>query len=140
MSETAETLVRRIRLGVRAASTIPTPIDPTLSNQGEAADAYATGQAIAGVLNGVTVNGKQAVNKAFLVYAGEILMSSTDGAQTVAQAIEAAGDKDADEIMYDPENLVTVKGALDDINESLESEISTEEIDEIFEAVFGGDE
>ena len=59
MSEpTAESLVRRIRVGVRTSSVIPTPIDPTLSHQGEAADAYATGQAIAGVIGNLRVNGK----------------------------------------------------------------------------------
>ena len=141
MSEsTAESLVRRVRLGVRAASTIPTPIDPTLTIQGEAADAKATGDAIAAVFNGVTVNGQSATGKAFIVYAGQIYMSSAEGAQTVAAAIEAAGDKDASEILYDPENLVTVAAALDDINDALESELSETQIDDIFDSVFGGDE
>ena len=125
---------------VRSASVIPIPIDPTLTHQGEAADAYATGQAIANVWDGATVNGKAPVNKAFTVYATEMLMSSEQGAQNVAQAIENANGRTANDIMYDAENLTTVAGAIDGIKSDMGGEISEAEIDEIFEEVFGGDE
>ena len=140
LTRTPEELVEEVRLTVDDANVIPTPIDPTLSIEGEAADAKATGDAIAGMLDGMKVNGKSAVNKAFTVYAGEILMSGESGAQTVAEAIQGAGDKDADDIMYDSTNLVTVKAALDDINTALESELSEADIDAIFDEVFGGDD
>ena len=132
-------LVRRVSFRLRSASVIPTPIDPTLSHQGESADAYATGQAIAGVLDGVKVNGKTASNKEFTVYAGDIMMSSESGALTIAEAVEEAGDKDANDIMYDSTNLVTIKDALDDIYDTLDSELDTEDIDTIFASVFGGE-
>lgn len=125
---------------VRSASVIPIPIDPTLTHQGEAADAYATGQAIANVWDGATVNGKAPVNKAFTVYATEMLMSNEQGAQNVAQAIENANGRTANDIMYDAQNLTTVKGAIDGIKSDMDGEISEAEIDEIFEEVFGGDE
>lgn len=133
-------LVENVTYEVEAAEVIPTPIDPTLSIAGEAADAKATGDAIAAVFNGATVNGKAAVNKAFTVYSTDVRMTGETGAPTVAEAIEAMGDKTADDIVYDPDNLQTVKGALDSINEALETEITTEEIDEIFEDVYGGNE
>lgn len=124
----------------RSASVIPIPIDPTLTHQGEAADAYATGQAIANVWDGATVNGKAPVNKAFTVYATEMLMSNEQGAQNVAQAIENANGRTANDIMYDAQNLTTVKGAIDGIKSDMDGEISEAEIDEIFDEVFGGDE
>lgn len=135
-----EDLVETMTLTVDDATVIPTPIDPTLSNAGEAADAKATGDAIAAVLNGATVNGNSPTGKAFMVYAGDIPMSNAAGAQTVAQAIESAADKDATDIMYDAENLVTVKDAIDDLKDSIDSELTTAEIDDILDEVFGGDE
>lgn len=140
VNPTPEDLVEQITLTVEDATVIPSPIDPTLSNEGEAADAAATGAAIAAVLTGATVNGKSPTGKAFTIYAGDIAMSSSAGAQTVAEAIASAADKDAADIMYDTENLVTVKGAIDAINTALESELTTEEIDGIFDEVFEGDE
>lgn len=141
MSEpTAESLVRRIRVGVRTSSVIPTPIDPTLSNQGEAADAYATGQAIAGVIGNLRVNGKGPTNNAITVLAGDIPMSSEAGAASIADAIEDLQNKNAANIMYDTEENVTIKAALDGIYETLDSEMTEPEIDTIFEEVFGGDE
>lgn len=137
---TPEELVEEIDYDVEDAEVIPTPIDPTLSIEGEAADAKATGDAIAGVLNGVTINEKTAVNKAFTLYANDIKMSDDEGANTISEAIESIGDKDASEIMYDSEELVTVKDALDVINSTLDSELSEAEIDDIFDEVFGGEE
>lgn len=125
---------------VRSADVIPIPIDPTLTHQGEAADAYATGQAIANMWNGATVNGKAPVNKAFTVYATEMLMNNQQGAQTVDQAIEAASGRTASDIMYDAENMITTKAAIDQIKTDIDSEITETEIDEIFDLVFGGDE
>lgn len=140
LNQTPEELVEEINYSVESANVIPTPIDPTLTHQGESADAYATGQAIANVFNGMTVNGKSATGKAFVVYAGDIYISSEQGAQTVAQVLENTGDRDASQIMYDSEELITVKDALDDIYEMIDSELSEEEIDDIFDEVFGGGE
>lgn len=140
INQTPEELTEEISYEVEDANVIPTPIDPTLTHQGESADAYATGQAIANVFNGATVNNKQAVNKAFTIYADDILVSDEQGAQTIAQALENVSDKDASQIMYDSTELVSVKDALDGIYTDLDSELTEEEIDDIFEEVFGGEE
>ena len=140
VNPTPEELVEEIRLTVSDATVIPTPIDPTLSNQGEAADAKATGDAIAGVIGNLRVNTKAPVNNAITLYASDIPMSDAEGAQTVAAAIESAADKDASEIMYNATSLISVKDALDTINATLDAELSDEEIDAIFDEVFGGDE
>lgn len=140
VNATPEQLIKRVSIGVRSSSVIPMPIDPTLSNEGEAADAKATGDAIAAVIGELRVNEKAPVNKKITLYATDIVMSSEEGAQTIAEAVEAAGDKDAADIMYDAENLVTVADALDAINTTLDSELTEEQIDEIFEDVFGEDE
>ena len=141
MSEpTAESLVRRIRVGVRTSNVIPTPIDPTLSNQGEAADAYATAQAIAGVIGNLRVNGKGPTNNAITVLAGDVPMSAEAGATSVADAIDNLQNKNAANILYDTDNNVSIKAALDDIYDTLDTEMSETEIDDVFDAVFGGDE
>ena len=141
MSEpTADSLVRRVRVGVRVANVIPTPIDPTLSNQGEAADAYATGQAIAGVIGNLRVNGKGPTNNAITVLAGDVPMSAEAGATSVADAIDNLQNKNAANILYDTENNVSIKAALDNIYETLDSEMTESEIDDVFDDVFGGEE
>ena len=140
ITPTPEELVEEISLEVEDASVIPVPIDPTLSIQGEAADAKATGDAIDAVFSGAKVNDKSFSNKAVTIYAGDIKMSSEEGASTILEAVEGASGRDASEIMYDSDQLITVKGALDDIYTVLDSELSEDEIDEIFEEVFEGSE
>ena len=140
LTPTPEEMVEEITLTVDDANVIPTPVDPTLSHEGEAADAKATGDAIAGVFEGATVNGKQATGKAFVVYGSDIVMSSAAGAPTVAAAIESAAGRTAADIMYDAQNLVTIKDEIDGIKNDIDTEITQEEIDEIFEDVFGGGE
>lgn len=139
MSESPIELVRTIDYEVQDASVIPTPIDPTLSIEGDAADAKATGDAIAGVIGNLRVNTKAPVNNVVTLYGSDIAVTGDEGAQTIAEAIEAAGDKAADDIMYDSENMVTVADALDAINEAIDSELSAAEIDDIFDEVFGGE-
>lgn len=142
MSETTNpsALVEQVSMTVEDASVIPAPVDPTLSHEGEAADAKATGDAIAGVLDGLKVNNKTPVGKEFTVYGSDIALTDDAGAQTVAEAVQSLAEQDADDIMYDATNLVTVADALDAINTALESELSTGAIDAIFDAVFGGDD
>jgi len=155
LTPTPEELVRTVHFNIERAtptvsfhasraSVIPVPIDPTLSIQGEAADAKATGDAIAGVTDSLRVNGKAAVSdgglKKITVYATEMLMSDAAGAQNVAQAIESAADRTANDILYDSVNLVTVKAAIDGIKTEIDTELTEEEIDEIFAEVFEEEE
>ena len=136
VNNTPEELVEDIAVEVEEAQEIPSPIDPTLTHPNEAADAFAVGQAIAAVLTKLILNGKTAVANAITLYAADILMSASQGAQTVAQAIEAAGNKGANDVMYDPENLVSVKDALDAIDTAMGTDLTETEIDEIWDEVF----
>ena len=140
ITPTPEELVEEISYTVDDATVIPSPIDPTLSHEGEAADAKATGDAIAAVFTGATVNGKAAVGKAFTIYGSDIALTYATGSPTIAAALESVGDKDASQIMYDAQNLVTIKDEIDGIKTDIDTEITTDEIDAIFEEVFGGDE
>lgn len=137
-----ETLVEEVTDDVDDSEVVPYPIDPTLTIQGEAADAKATGDAIAAVLNGVTINGKSATNKAFTVLAGDINMSSDQGAQTVAQAIQDAAGKKANDIVYETIDGTnkTIKQVVDGIRDGLDEDYNEEEIADLFDEVFGGDE
>lgn len=143
MSETTPTpeeLIEEISFEIQDANVIPTPIDPTLSIEGEAADAKATGDAIAEVFTGAAVNGKSFTNKQLTLYGNEIYVSNAAGAQTIAQAIESAGDKDASGIMYDSTTMTTVKAAIDGIKEEIDTELTEDAIDAILAEVFGGEE
>lgn len=140
LTPTPEELVEEVSFTVDDATVIPVPIDPTLTHEGEAADAKATGDAIAGVIGNLRINTKAPENNAVTLYAGDIKMSNIEGAQTIVEAVEAIGAKNASSIMYDAENLVTVKDALDGINTTLDSELTTEQIDTIFDNVFGGED
>ena len=117
-------------------------IDASLTTSGNAADAKATGdaiealaqateQAIGAVAPALVVNEKHFVEMEMTLYGSDIAVTNAEGAHTVSEAIAALQEKNASAIIY--EDNVTIKQAMD-------SEISTAEIDEIFENVFGGGE
>ena len=87
---TAEELIRNVTFTLQRHNTVPMPIDPTLSHEGEAADAKATGEAVAAAVDALSINGKSPVNKAVTLYGSDITMDNQQGSPTVAQAIEAA--------------------------------------------------
>ena len=145
MSEpTANDLVRRVGFTVRSASVIPMPIDPSLTNEGEAADAKATGEAIAAVLDREKVNDKTTTvsgnYKVVVLYASDIKVSDAEGAQTIAEALAASASSTASTIMYDTTNLVTIKDAIDGIKDEIDTELTEDEIDAIIDEVFGEDD
>ena len=163
MSElNTEELAENIAYTVDDAEVIPTPIDPTLSNAGEAADAKATGDAIAAVLNNVSVNGKAATAGAVTIYASDILMSSAQGAQDIAEMMQDVGGrtasdiiyadndtihdvvesidaKTAEDILFDPDETDTISDVVGSVTTALEAGISNDDIDDIFDAVFEED-
>lgn len=124
MSEVSEQpmdLTEEVEYIVEDAEVIATPIDPTLSNSGEAAEAKAVGDAIAELTeevadlgDRVSVNGVSAVSGAITVYGTDIPVTDDDGAQTVTEAIQTVTAMDATDIPYDSGNTIAEKiNALD---------------------------
>ena len=100
----SENLNEQVEVTVSDADVITVPIDDTLSNSGEAADAKAVGDALAlkadktELQAAITVNGQSADNQgAIIVTANETKMSSGD-ATTVKAKIEAVDAKTAADI------------------------------------------
>lgn len=138
---TPQELVEEVHYNVQDAEVIPPSIDPTLTIPGASADAYATGQAILHAIDGVQINGKTMTNKAVNLYAGDIPMSSEQGASTVAQELESLSDRTADDIIYDSENMISTKEAIDGVKDMIGEDFTQEEVDAILAEVFEeGDE
>lgn len=100
----SENLNEMVRVLVQDSSVITVPIDNTLSNSGEAADAKAVGDALdlkadkSELQTAVTVNGQSAdAQGKILVTANDTKMSSSDNT-TVKAAIEAVDAKSAADI------------------------------------------
>ena len=101
------------------ASVITVPIDDTLSNSGEAADAKAVGDALAlkadksEIQTSITVNGQSAdAQGSIIVTAADTQISDTDQT-TVKAAIEAVDGKTAEDIPVSSSSSQTIKQALD---------------------------
>ena len=105
---------------VDVATVITVPIDDTLSNSGEAADAKAVGDALAlkadrsELQNAISVDGQTADNQGLILLYGEhINMSSTDSTK-VSAAIEAAAARTGADIPLDSSTgAPTVKAAIE---------------------------
>lgn len=100
------------------ATVITVPIDDTLSNQGEAADAKAVGDALAlkadrsELQTAITVNGQSADNQgSIIVHAGDITMGSSD-ATTVASRIGALETKTGAAIAVSTTDATTIAAKL----------------------------
>lgn len=162
MSElTPEELVEEINYDVEDADVIPIPVDPTLTHEGEAADAKATGDAIRALGGAITVNGKQAVAGVITVYGTDIKIDGATGAQTVTASIQEVAGRDAtgfpfetstpavsikdkinsvdsktaDDILIESDSSDTIGNAID----ILEAGLTAEEISDIYSEVFGGE-
>lgn len=123
MSENTENtndLNDEVEVEVEDAQVITVPIDATLSNSGEAADAAAVGAALAEKANRselqtqVKVNGQTADNQGLIILlASHIPVSDAQNAQTVAQVLTALGMRTGADIKIDEsQNAETIKEAL----------------------------
>lgn len=129
INATPEELVEEVELEVDDAEGIPFPIDPTLSNPGEAADAKATGDAIRAITSSVTVNGKSADQTGNIsLLAADIPVSDEVGAQKISEVLEDLQERDANDIMFTVGK--TIKQAVDEIDRT---PITEQEIDEMME-------
>ena len=108
------------------ASVITVPIDDTLSNSGEAADAKAVGDALSlkadksELATAIDVNGQSADNQGhILVYGNHIPMSSAAGAPSVKAEIETIQAWDADDIPVDKsdQSSPSIQEMLEDLDE-----------------------
>lgn len=95
------------------------PVDDTLTRTGYAADAKATGDALAGVnrgmdaaIAGLTLDGKAPDDGNFVLYGVDVPVSGTDE-RTVSAAIQAAGARTAADIEYD--EIQTVEDKIGEI-------------------------
>lgn len=136
-TENPEELIEEVNYEVEDAEVIPTPIDPTLTIPGEAADAKAVGDAIAGIGATIKINDKSGTASGgitnYTVYAGDIKMSSDEGAQDISQAFESIQDRTAEEITYKSTDTATIAEVTDEIITAIEEGATDEEIDAIFE-------
>ena len=137
---TAEQLVRNVTFTLQRATVIPVPVDPTLQNEGEAADAAATGAAIREIAAVKKVNG-QTPNSAgeVSVNATQIPMSGDEGAQTISEAILSAQEQTAETILYEAGGSATTKETVDEIIDACTDGVSDADIDGIFDG-WGEDE
>ena len=132
---TAEQLVRNVTFSLQRSSVIPMPIDPTLSNEGEAADAKATGEAIAAIVAVKKVLGQipDETGDVKTLNATMIPMTSEEGAQTISEAILGVQAQTADTILYVAGETDTVKSVVDGIITACTDGCTDDEIDAIFE-------
>lgn len=134
INPTPEELVENIDMEVEDNTVVPMPIDPTLSNEGEAADAKATGDAIAAIAAVKKVLGQSPDGTGNVtINATQIPMSSEAGAQTISEAVLAVQAQTADTIYYVAGETDTVKSVVDGIITACTDGCTDEEIDEIFE-------
>ena len=131
---TAEDLVKNVRFTLQRSNTVPMPIDPTLSNEGEAADAKATGDAIAAIAAVRNVNGETPDSAGnVIINATEIPMSDVPGAQTISEAMVAAQAQTGHTIKYETGGDETIKTVVDEVITAITDGCTQEEINELFE-------
>lgn len=138
MSEVTESLNdqlnRTVRFTLSRDNVIPFPIDPTLSIEGEAADAKAVGDAIANISSVKKVN-NQSPNASgeITVNATQIPMSNEAGAQSIAEAMNAAQGATGETIKRTSETEETIEEGMANIEDAITNGCTDEEIDALFE-------
>ena len=126
----SENLNEQVNVTVDDATVVTVPIDETLSNSGEAADAKAVGDALAlkadaSSVVAITVNGQTADNQGHIIVdASEIEMSSSDSTK-VKDAVEAAaGRTGADIPMTSAAGAKKIKAAIEDVDAKTAADIT----------------
>ena len=110
---------------VEDATVITVPIDDTLTQSGEAADAKAVGDALAlkadlSQITEISVNGETPDEQgAILLDASDIPMTEEAGADSVYDAIEAAAGRTADDIAMSSEDDTTIAEAIAGIDDEV---------------------
>ena len=126
LNENQEDLNEQIEDEVDEATVITVPIDDTLSNSGEAADAKAVGDALelkadkSELATAITIDGQTADDQGvILLYGTHIPISGDEEANTVKQEIDAIKAWDANDIVVDKSATpaVTVQEKLEDLDE-----------------------
>ena len=98
MSETNENLNQGFTMTMESTDVITVPIDSTLTQEGEAADAKAVGDALAlkadaSSVNTIDVNGEAADNQGHIILTGEHIPMSGSDETTLKSAIETASNR-----------------------------------------------
>jgi hypothetical protein len=126
----SENLNEQVNVTVDDATVVTVPIDETLSNSGEAADAKAVGDALAlkadaSSVVAITVNGQTADNQGHIIVdASEIDMSASDSTK-VKDAVEAAaGRTGADIPMTSAAGAKKIKAAIEDVDAKTAADIT----------------
>lgn len=105
------------------AEVITVPIDDTLSNSGEAADAKAVGDALAGKADlsdiaNIKVNAQAADNQGQILLSGEDVPVSDEDTRTIAVAIGAAEGRTAADIQMSSSDSTTISAKIEAVEES----------------------
>lgn len=131
---TPEQLLKNVTFSLQRGQVVLIPVDPTLKNAGEAADAKAVGDALAALVVVKKVNSVDPDASGNLtLLATQIMMSSESGAQTIAQAIDAAQNITGSEIRRTDEDTQTVEQGISAIETALGTGCTDDEIDDLFE-------
>lgn len=108
------------------ATVITVPLDTTLQNAGEAAEAKAVGEALAlkadaASVNAIQVNGQAADNQGLILIDGtNIPLTDAPGAPTIAQAVNSSQARTADGIQMSDDDETTVAEKIGELETELE--------------------
>lgn len=135
-NENTNDLNDEVEVTVEDAELITVPIDTTLSNSGEAADAKAVGDALdlkadkSELSAAVTVNGQSADQQGvILVFAEHIPMGDGSGAESVKDAVETLQAMDAGDLPLDggAQGGPSVQEAIEDLQDRSGADIDLTE-------------
>ena len=151
--QTTDELIEEVEYEVADADVVETPVDPTLTIQGRAAEAKATGEAIRGIASSLRINAVAPVESVFHVYPEDIPMGEGEGVQSLADALSGLETRTGSDILLnDSADADTIAEAytaaaeycdslnerLNTVEQSVTDEMTTDDVDTIFDRVIGG--